>query len=360
MNAPLRDIPKGRVFLTGGTGHLGANLVRRLLADGHEVRALLRPGDSPEALRGLDVELVEGDLRDADAMNRHVSGCTRVFHTAAKISVLNASAGEQQELFDINVRGTTNVARAALRAGVARMVMSGSFSAVGYDPADPSKPSNEEMPFYPFGHVLPYARTKALAEHELLRVATDGLDVVIATSCAIIGPHDYIPSRIGRTLCDYAAGRMRAYVPGGFSFVAARDIVEGHVLAMERGRPGHKYIFASEFQTLADLLDHFRAVAGEQAAPIEIPGGVMAAVTGIYSGVLARYFPSMPQRLTPGAIAILRMQRHADTSKAQEELGFRPTKIRDAVQEAYDCFVRRGLIAPGSGRADVGDHQPAH
>ncbi|RMG98471.1 MAG: NAD-dependent epimerase/dehydratase family protein [Deltaproteobacteria bacterium] len=340
----------GRIFVTGGAGHLGANLVRRLLDEGHEVRALARPGDDNRGLEGLPLEIVEGDVRDLEAMRRLVRGCTHVYHVAAKVSTLSPSAGEYQELFETNVIGTRNVMQAALENGVERVVLSGSFSAVGYDPNDPSKPSNEDMPFWPFGQVLPYARTKAQAEHEALKFVAEGLDVVIATSCAIVGPHDYIPSRLGRTFCDYVNGKLRAYVPGGFPFVAAHDIVEGHLLAMQRGRRGHKYIFATAFQTLDDLLEHFEAAAGLKRPMLKIPSRLMAGVTGVYSGVLSRYFPNVPQRLTPGAIAILRMGRRADTSKAERELGFRPTSIRKAVEDAYEFFTRQGMMRPASTR----------
>ena len=336
----------GRIFVTGGAGHLGANLVRRLLDEGHEVRALARPGDDNRGLEGLPLEVVEGDIRDLDTLRRHLRGCTHVFHVAAKISTLSPSAGEYRELFETNVLGTRNVLQAALEHDVERVVLSGSFSAVGYDPEDPTRPSNEDMPFYPFGQVLPYARTKAQAEHEALKFVAEGLDVVIATSCAIVGPHDYIPSRLGRTFCDYVNGKLRAYVPGGFPFVAAHDIVQGHLLAMQRGRRGHKYIFATAFQTLDDLLDHFEAVAGGRRPKLRIPGRLMAGMTGLYAGVLARYFPNVPQRLTPGAIAILRMQRRADTSKAERELGFRPTSIRKAVADAHEFFTRQGMMRP--------------
>ncbi len=343
---PDRTASSGRVFVTGGSGHLGANLVRRLLVDGWEVRALAKPGDNNEGLHGLDLERAQGDLRDYEAIKRHTKGCTRIYHVGAKVSTLNATAGEQKDLYDINVIGTRNIMRAALRNDVERVVLSGSFSAVGYDPADPSAPSHEDMPFYPFGKTMPYAHTKALAELEMLKAVADGLDAVIATSCAVVGPHDYFPSRLGRTLCDYCTGQLRAYIPGGFPFVAARDIVEGHVLAMEKGRRGHKYIFATEFQTLDDLLSHFEAVAGGQRPKIRIPGGVMAAVTGVYSGVVARYIKNLPQRLTPGTINILRLRRRADTTKARAELGWRPTSIRDAITAAYDHFVERGVIRP--------------
>lgn len=338
------SIPQGKVLVTGGSGHVGANLVHRLVDDGHEVRCLALPGSNNRALDGVDVEIVEGDLRDPEAMRKAVAGCTRVFHVAAKISILNATAGEQRDLHEINVIGTRNIMRAALEKGVARVVLTGSFSAVGYDPADPSKPSSEDMPFYPFGHVMPYARSKALAEHETLKAVAEGLDAVIATSCACIGPHDYLPSRMGRTMIDFAHGKLRAYIPGGFTFVRAADLVEGHVLAMEKGRRGHKYIIATEFHTLDDLVGWFSEVTGRPPPRLRLPPAVMSSITGIYSGTLARFFPNMPQRLTPGSIRVLNMRRHADISKARTELGYEPTDIRTAIREAFEFFAREGMI----------------
>lgn len=340
-------IPRGKVFVTGGSGHVGANLVRRLLDDGQEVRALVLPGTNNAALQGLDIETVEGDLRDAQRMREVIKGCSRVFHVAAKISTLNASAGEQKELFEINVLGTRNVMRAALDNGVARAVLTGSFSAVGYDPDDPSKPSNEDMPFWPFDAAMPYARTKALAEHETLKCIVDGLDAVIATSCACIGPHDYLPSRMGRTMLDFARGKLRAYINGGFDFVNAKDLAQGHMLAMEKGRRGQKYIFSTHFHTLADLVQMFSEVTGLPPVRLKLPAPVMSSITGVYAGALSKAFPNIPQRLTPAAIRILRMRRHADTSKARAELGYQPTNIRDAVRDAYAFFVRSGMLEPG-------------
>lgn len=342
----VRSIPSGKVLVTGGSGHVGANLVRRLLAEGQELRCLVQPGQSREAFAGLEVELVEADLRDAAAMRTVVAGCTRLFHVAAKVSTLNASAGEQREIYEVNVVGTRNIMRAALEAGVARAVMTGSFSAVGYDLDRPSAPSNEDLPFYPFAKVLPYAQSKALAELEVLRCVVDGLDAVIVTSCACVGPHDYMPSRVGRTMLDYAHGRLHAYVDGGFPFVAARDIVDGHVLGMEKGRTGHKYIIASEFMTLGDLVEIWSELLGRPPVRLKLPRPVMAAMTGLYSGTFAKLFPNAPQRLNPGALEILKLNRHADTRKAREELGFVPTRVKAALYEALEDFARRGKI-PG-------------
>ena len=335
----------GKIFVTGGSGHVGAHLVRRLLQDGEDVRCLVEPGGDRRPFEGLAVELVEGDIRDYDAMVRATAGCSRVFHVAAKISILSSSANEYKDIFSINVTGTRNVMRASLENGVQRAVLTGSFSAVGYDPDDPSKPSTDEMPHWPFDSaVLPYARSKALAEHEMLKVVADGLDAVIATSCSCVGAWDYIPSRMGRAMCDFTRGKLRAYIPGGFEFVAGRDIADGHVLAMARGRKGHKYVFATGFHTLLDLIEMWREVVGPRSKPMRLPAGLMSAVSSIYSGALSRFFPNVPQRLTPGSIRILTMQRHADTTRARTELGWQPTTLASAVREAFEFFAEHGMV----------------
>lgn len=345
-------IPRGKVLVTGASGHLGSNLVRHLLDAGHEVRALVQAKADNRGIEGLEVERVEGDLRDADSLRRAVTGVARVFHVAAVISTATATAAEQRRLYEINVLGTRDLLRASLDAGVGRVVMTGSFSATGYDLDDPSQPSDETLPFYPFGHAMPYAQTKALAEHELLKASAEGLDAVIATSCGCIGPWDYLPSRMGGTICDYANGKLRAYVDGGFSWVRAHDIATGHLLAMERGRKGQKYLFATEFMTLGQLfatVDEVRSARG--LAPrklVELPIDFVGRVAAVYSGTLARFFPKASQRLTPGSIAVLKARRHVDTGKAQRELGFAPTSLRQAIEEAYEFFVGQGRIHEGA------------
>ncbi|MCC6524093.1 MAG: squalene/phytoene synthase family protein, partial [Polyangiaceae bacterium] len=353
MDAPRNETParavverafSGRVLVTGAAGHLGANLVHRLLADGRQVRVLLRKGSHNAAMDGLDVERVYGDLRESDKMLAAVRGCETVFHAAAKVSTTNASERENRDIWSSNVLGTQRLLRAALTAGVSRVVVTGSLSAVGRDPEDPSRPADETLPHNPFEEHLPYGRTKVLVEHECLKAMADGLDVVVATSCAILGPHDHKPSRIGRTLLDYTHGKLHAYLPGGFEFVAARDIVEGHMLAMRRGRTGQKYTFSTEFCTVDQLMDLFEEVSGRPRPRLRLPAPLMAGIAEVSSFVLDHFFPSVPQRLTPSAVRLLRSERRADTTKARRELGFQPSSVREAVHEAYADFARRGLV----------------
>src|SRR5262245_11683800 len=191
-----------KIFVTGGSGHLGANLVRRLLGDGDELVALAQPGANnrglTEGLAGQPIRIVEGDLRDPSSLEDAMKGCEVAYHVAA---MLVTRPGGDRDIYETNVVGTRNVLAAARRANVRRVVVTGSFSAVGHLP---DRPSTEEDRFYPFQVTLPYERSKAWVEHEVLRAVAEGQDAVIATSCAIIGGHDYIPSRMGRTLCDFA------------------------------------------------------------------------------------------------------------------------------------------------------------
>ncbi len=333
-----------KTLVTGATGHLGANLVRRILADGHEVRVLLRDRDGRDlaAVEGLDVERAFGDLRDLDAMRAAAKGVDRVFHTAAKVSTLE---GTEREIYDTNVVGTRNVLKAAREAGAKRVVVSGSLSAVGHNP---DRPSNEDDAFYPFGWHLPYAVSKAWVEHECLKAVALGQEVVIAVSCAILGPNDFFPSRMGRVVKDFANGALSAYIPGGFDFVAARDIAAGHVLAMEKGRPGQRYIFSTRFLEVDELMAILERVTGRPRPRLRLPPGVMLGFAHLSSFVLTNLFPATQQRFTPAAVRLLQMRRRADTSRAQRELGYRPTSVEDALREAYEHFVERGEIASPS------------
>ena len=331
-----------KIFVTGGSGHLGSNLVRRLLEDKHEVVALAQEGANnlglTDGLEGPALRIVYGDLREPASFSAALQGCEVAYHAAA---LLVTKPGGEKDIYDCNVVGTRNFLAATKKAGVRRVVVTGSFSAVGHF-AD--RASNEEDRFYPFQTTMPYERSKAWVEHEVLRAVAEGQDIVIATSCALIGGHDYIPSRMGRTLCDFANGKLRAYVPGGFTFVAAKDLVEGHVLAMEKGRSGQKYIIASEFLTIDRYVEIAERVTGHKRPFLRLPHVVMRPIAHVTSFFLARFKPDDPQRLTVGALRILAQHRNADTTKAQTELGFRPTSIEDAVREAYHFHGKRGAI----------------
>lgn len=328
-----------KVFVTGATGHVGANLVRSLLADGKAVRALVRPRTDVAALDGLDLEQVEGDLRDRDAILRAVAGCDEIYHVAAHVSL---RPGDEQEIYDSNVLGTRWVLDAAEKHGVRRTVHCSSFGAVGRNPNGGA--SDETISANPFEMHLAYEITKVIAELEVHRAVNRGLDVVIVNPCGIVGPHDYKPSSVGKTILDFANRKMPAYVPGQFEFVGVDDVVKGHRLAMEKGRTGERYILSSQLLTLDRILDHLHEVTGAPRPRIKIPPRVMLPIAHLTSAFMGRFFPSVPPRFTPGTIKVLHNGKIADWSKARRELGYNPVSPLDAFTDAVAWFAARGQI----------------
>ncbi len=345
---PSASAAPAPVFVTGAAGHVGANLVRRLLGEGTRVRVLLRHGENNAALDGLDVERTFGDLRDLHSMRQAIEGCQGVYHCAAMVSTIEGNHAHRRDIYECNVIGTRNLLQAARETDAGRVVVTGSFSAVGYNLDDPSAPSDETMLFYPMERTMPYERSKTLVEQVCWRAAAAGQDVIVATCCAVVGGNDFFPSRLGRTLCDYTSGKLRAYIDGGFEFVAARDIVEGHRLCMDRGRSGEKYIFSTEYKTISEIVGLWEEVSGIPRPNRRIPVRAMLVFAEVASFYLSRFHPNFPQRFTPGAIRLLRKCLHTSTRKAQEELGYRPTSIRAAVQEAYafHYYQRKAITNP--------------
>ena len=346
------------ILVTGARGHVGANLAWTLSDRGADLRLLIRPGSDVSFLEPLQADIVRGDLKDPAACREAVRGVRQIYHCAAQISTHYGppTRGAGDDIFKNNVIGTANLLRAAIESGVERVVVTGSFSATGHRS---DKPADETEPFNPLEQHLPYAYTKAAVEHECLKAVVDGLDVVIAVSCAVLGPRDFLMSRMGQVLVRFARRRVLAYVPGGFEFVAAQDIVQGHLLAMEKGRTGQKYIFGTRFAEFDEIMDIFSRVTGQPKPPLRLPASLMSAVAQVVEPVMKIALPNKPQLLTPAAIRLLDMRRSADCSKAREELGYCPTDIESAIEAAYAGFVDRGVITPHSSFGRLpGDSSP--
>ena len=327
------------LLLTGASGHVGANLLRRLLVEQEDVRVMVRASTKRQAFADLPgLTFVEADLRDADAVGRAVADCERVYHCAAKVQTV---VGGERDLYDTNVLGTRNVLRAAKQHHVKRVVVTSSLGAVGH-PGD--RPCNEDDGFYPFAHHMPYEASKAWVEHECLQAATEGLQVVMVVSTAVLGPNDYGPSRMGRVIRDFANRKLNAYLPGGFEFVAASDLVHGHLLAMRQGRSGQRYIVSSDFLTVDALMDMLARITGVPKPRLRLPPTVMMGIAHLTTALLRRAAPTRPLRFTPDAVRLLQMQRRADIGKAKRELGYTPTAIESAVLAAYEWFVAHGQI----------------
>lgn len=326
-------------LVTGGTGFIGANVVRALLSHGQEVRALVRAGSSRDNLAGLRVELVEGDLRDAAAVRRAVRGCARVFHVAADYRFW---VPDPEEMWRSNVEGTIHVMDACLAEGVERVVHTSTVGTIGL--AALPAPCDEATPLAPGQITSLYKRTKLEAEREVLARVARGLPAVVVNPSAPVGPWDVKPTPTGQVLVDFARGRMPAYVDTGLNLVHVRDVAEGHWLAAERGRVGERYILGNRNLTLLELFAELAQLTGRAAPRVRIPYWVALGAGAVSTAAAA--LTRRPPRVPLEAVRTARHRMFFDPGKAVRELGLPLTPIRAALEDALAWFAARGLAPP--------------
>src|SRR5215467_2337808 len=326
-----------RVFLTGSTGFVGANVARVLLDSGYEVRALVRRGADTRNIDKLDIERVEGDLSSLDYLQSAMTGCAAVFHVAALYSLWRSDA---KVLYSVNVNGTVNVLDAAAAAGVQRVVYTSSVAALGVPPAGVI--GDEQLETTAHELVSDYKKSKYLAEQEAIKRARQGQDLVIVNPSTPIGPFDIKPTPTGEIVLRFLTRKMPAYVDTGLNIVDVEDVARGHVLALERGRSAEKYILGNHNLTLKELLETLSRLTGIKAPRSRVPHILPLAVAYVDEGVLSR----LGKR--PGvSIYAVRMSQKAmyyDSSKAIRELGLPQSPIEGALEAAIRWFKENEYV----------------
>jgi len=320
-------------LVTGATGFIGWHVARRLLARGHRVRAFARPSSQ---VRELDVEIVTGDLRDRESLDRAVAGCGAVFHVAADYRLW---AKDPDELYRSNVEGTRNLLDAARKAVVERVVYTSTVGCIGI-PED--RPGSEDVEVHLQEMTGAYKRSKFQAEQVALEFAGEGFPVVIVNPTAPIGDHDFKPTPTGKIVVDYLKGAMPAFVDTGLNLVDVEDTSEGHLLALERGRPGERYILGCENLTLEQILARLAEISGGKAPRWRIPYAV-AYVAGVASTGWANVTGHEP-RAPLDAVRMARKKMFVSLDKAKRELGFNPGPVDGALKRAVDWFRANGYV----------------
>lgn len=318
-------------LVTGGTGLVGNNMVRLLLARGHPVRVLARQAN-PQALEGLDVELAPGDVRDAESVRSAIQGAELVIHTAAQVHIGWTGMELQQA---VNVEGTRNVAEAARQAG-ARIVHVSSVDALGLGSRE--QPAHEDTP--PEGSIpCPYVVTKRAAETVVLEQVAHGLDAVIVNPCYMLGPWDWKPSS-GRMLLEVAKGRALLAPPGGNNFCDVRDVVEGMLMAAERGQAGRRYILGGDALSYFEAWTMFAEVTASRK-PLRIARRPMLALAG-RAGDLWTKISGREGDVNSAATAMSQLPHYFSSKRAITELGYNPRPAREAAEAAWKWFVDHG------------------
>ncbi len=324
-------------LLTGATGFVGSAVARALLARGHRVRALVRPGGDRRNLAGLDLELVEGDLSDPASLARAVAGCRFVLHVAADYRIW---VPDPAAMLRANVDGTVALLRAAHAAGAERIVHCSSVAALGL--TQDGSAADETTPVSEDSVVGTYKKSKYRAEQAVLRlVREEGVPAVIVNPAAPIGPRDIKPTPTGRMIADAAAGRMPAYIDTGLCVVHVDDVAEGHLLALEHGRIGERYILGAENLSLFDILRMVAEEAGRRPPSIRLPAPLLWPVALACEG-LARF--GFEPLVTRDHLRMARKKMFFSSAKAARELGYAPRPVREAIADAVAWFRAHGRV----------------
>jgi dihydroflavonol-4-reductase len=341
-------------LVTGGTGFVGANLVRELIADGHTVRVLARPGGDRRALDDGKAEIVDGDLLDAASLRRAVAGVRHVYHAAADYRLW---APDLRVLYRANVDGTRHLLEAAAEAGAERIVYTSTVGAVGI-PKD-GTPGDETTPVSLADMVGAYKASKFLAERVADEWAARGAPVVIVNPSAPIGPWDVKPTPTGQMIVDFLEGRMIGSVDTGLNVVHVRDVARGHILAAQKGRVGERYILGHRNLSLLEIFRMLAALTGVPAPRFRVPYGVAWAAAAAMEGVAL--VTRRPPRVPLTAVRMARKRMFFSAEKAVRELGLPQTPAETALADAVAWFIDRGYVKAkrnrGSARAISGPPQ---
>ena len=326
-----------KVLVTGATGFIGGNLARELWRRGDDVRALVRPGSNGLTIEGTGIVPVEGDILDRESVDRAVQGCEAVFHVAAAYTFWSRHPAMVSRT---NVQGTVNVLTAAWQAGVSRTVYTSTVSTVGLpkeglgDEATPLDPKTLH------GH---YKRSKLQAEREALAMAVDGMPVVVVNPTTPVGPWDVKPTPTGRMVLDFLRRRVPAYLKTGMNVVDVADVVEGHILALEKGKPGERYILGNRNVSLKGIFDILSSLTGLPAPRIRAPYWLVVGAgyaDRFVEGTLMRREPAIP---VEGLLAS-KKPAYVSCDKAVRELGQPQRPIEDALKQAVDWFADHGYL----------------
>ncbi|MHB8876532.1 MAG: hopanoid-associated sugar epimerase [Myxococcaceae bacterium] len=326
-------------FVTGGTGFVGAHLVRALLAKGERVRCLVRPSSRRENLAGLPVELVEGDLTRLESLLAAVDGCEVVFHCAADYRLY---AQRPEELYQNNVEGTRKLLQACEQAGVKKVVYTSTVGALG--PCVGGRPADERTPSDLAQMIGHYKRSKFLAEREADAFAARGLPVVIVNPSTPVGELDLKPTPTGQVIVDFLSRRIPAYVESGLNLVDVRDVAQGHLLAAAQGKRGERYILGNRNLSLKEVFELLSSLTGIPAPKVKLPHFIPLGFAAA-STAMARLTGKVP-RVSVESVRMSRKRMFFDPGKAVRELGLPQTPVEEPLFRAIAWFKAMGYVRP--------------
>lgn len=331
-----------RAFVTGASGFIGSAVVRELLADGVEVRVLMRRGAENKAIKDLDVEVIEGDLQDMSALSKGLVGTDTCFHVAGMNQLWLRGRIDIKRIYDANDVGAGKVLRMAAEAGCTAIVHTSTVAVI----ARPGK--HEARHAHEGDHALEgdlsvhYARSKFRGEQRAKKLADEGVPVVIVNPSAPMGPWDVKPTPTGRVVLDFLRGKMPGYMETGLNVIDVQDCARGHILAAQKGRPGERYILGHENLRILEIFEMLAELSGLPAPKFRVPKAVGLA-TGFFSELKARATGKPPNVPLAGVRMAMKPMWY-NNSKAVSELGLPTRPVIETLRRAVEWFVEHKYV----------------
>jgi len=327
-----------RVLVTGASGFVGSAVARKLSERGFEVRALVRASSSLANLRGFPCTPIEGDLLDAASVQRAAEGARFVFHVAADYRLW---AKDPEEIVRNNRDGTLAIMKAALAVRAERVIYTSSVATLSLKGA--SGPVDESHPLRPEDAIGAYKRSKVVAERLVEKMAAEeGLPVVIVNPSTPIGPRDIKPTPTGRIIVEAATGRMPAFVDTGLNLVHVDDVAEGHLLALDKGVIGQRYILGGQDVELREMLAVIAKLVGRKPPTVSLPRGPLYPLA--YAAEAVAAITGKEPFLTADALKMAGYKMFFTSAKATAELGYSARPYREGLADAIAWFRSAGSL----------------
>jgi len=325
-----------KIGITGANGHVGGNLIRRLLKEKRSIRVLQY--HDHKAFDGQDVEVVVGDLNQPESLDRFCKDVDVIFHLAAKISIGQNSF---DSLYKINVEGTKNLVASSKKAGVKRFIHFSSIHAYIHFPLD--EPMDESRPLATDSKIA-YERTKSITQEWILKQQTDDFDIIVFNPTSIIGPVDYKPSLQGQFIAQVYEGTLPGLIPGGYDWVDVRDVCEAACNAIYQGKGGGKYILSGHYKSVTDFVQLIGQVTDRKIKLPVFP--LWMAYIGVPFMFMWSKVTGQKPLFTKQALDILQMgNRHIINDKARKELGYNPRPLAESLNDTINWLKENNYIS---------------
>ena len=327
-----------KTLVTGSTGFLGSSVLRELINDGREVKALIRKGSSKKNITGLDVEIAYGDLRDIESIRSALNGCDILYHVAAYYSLWDRN---KQLSHEINVKGTRNILRAAKEKDLKKIVYTSTVGCIGLN--EDRTPATENTFFNKNTLSNDYKKSKYQAEQVALEFARGGLPVVIVNPSTPVGPRDIKPTPSVKIILDFLNREMPAYIDTGLNLIDVKDCARGHILAELKGIPGDRYILGNQNMTLLEILITLEKITGLKAPRIKMPFWV-ALSAGWACEMVANHLTGKPPSIPLAGVKMAKYFMYFDSSKAVNKLGLAQNPVENALRKSVDWFKENNYL----------------